>query len=30
VEELTGFAVDVIVDDEHRPSFLDSTAWAAL
>lgn len=30
VEELTGFTVDVIVDDEQRPSFLDSTAMAAL
>lgn len=30
VEELTGFAVDVIVDDEHRPAFLNSAAMAAL
>lgn len=30
VERLTGFSVDVIVDDERRPAFLDSTPMAAL
>ncbi|KSU55986.1 helix-turn-helix domain-containing protein [Microbacterium enclense] len=30
VEQLTGFPVDVVVDDERRPAFLDSTPMAAL
>ncbi|WP_285135490.1 XRE family transcriptional regulator [Microbacterium sp. lyk4-40-TSB-66] len=30
VEQLTGFPVDVIVDDERRPAFLASTTMATL
>ncbi|MDQ1137819.1 putative nucleotidyltransferase [Microbacterium sp. SORGH_AS 1204] len=30
VEELTGFPIDVIVDDERRPAFLASTPTVAL
>jgi predicted nucleotidyltransferase len=30
VEELTGFPVDVVVDDERRPAFLASTPMATL